>query len=70
MMANHPNRAWRAKMRHACDAWLALWRWPTDGAGILTPSELRRLMARSYQAGYTHGRQSTMRPQPDDRPAI
>lgn len=60
-MTNHPNRAWRTKMRHACAEWLARWNWPADGVSMLTADQLRDLMSQAYQAGYTDGRQSTPR---------
>ena len=57
-MTNHPNRSWRSRMRHACAKWMARWRWPVDGAGVLTPDQLRDLMGQAYCAGYSDGRDS------------
>lgn len=55
-MTNHPNRGWRARMQAQCAGWLARWHWPADGAGLLTPDQLRDLMAQSFRAGYEAGR--------------
>lgn len=57
-------------MHAACADWLNRWPWRTDpGARIVPEAELRALMAQSYQAGYTDGRQSTQRKK-HDAPAI
>lgn len=57
-------------MHAACADWLNRWPWRTDpGARIVPEAELRALMAQSYQAGYTDGRESTRR-KPHDAPAI
>lgn len=67
---NHPNRNWRARMDAACEAFLDRWRWPAQtSVGVLSPDELRAVMAQAYEAGYTDGRQST-RPARNDRTAI
>ena len=61
---NHPNRSWRARMRHACAAWMAVWLWPVDGSiGVMDLERLQDLMQKSYRAGYETGRASMQRGQ-------
>ena len=45
-------------MQRACTAWLAAWRWPENGLGLLTPDGLRSIMRTSYLSGYEAGRES------------
>ncbi len=58
---NHPNRNWRCTMRAASDAFLSRYRWPAGGVHMMTPEQLRGLIADAYQAGYTEGRASVQR---------
>lgn len=61
-VANHPNRGWRTRMHAECSGWLSRWRWPADGAGLLTPDQLRDLMQQSSLAGYETGRAQSRPP--------
>lgn len=57
-MSNHPNRNWRRVMHDAALVFLNRYRWPTDGAQMMTPEHLRELLREAYTAGYAAGRES------------
>ncbi len=57
-MANHPNRAWRAKMQRACDAWLSKWKRPAGCAFLLSADDMADVMRNAYLSGYAAGRES------------
>ena len=56
-MTNHAKRNWQRLAHDLCDQWLLRWRWPADGAQLLAPDELRKLLHEAFMAGYRSGRE-------------
>lgn len=52
-MTNHPNRNWRRVMNDAANAYLSRYRWPDEGAQVMTIDQLRNLLHSAFVAGYS-----------------
>lgn len=57
-MTDHTKRNWQRHAHDRCDQWLLRWRWPSDGAQLLTIAELRKLLRDAFMAGYRSGREN------------
>ena len=57
-MSDHKSRNWQRLAHARCDQWLLRWRWPEDGAQLIAPDDLRKLLREAFMAGYRSGREN------------